>query len=261
MRHFSVLGLAALLGAACENAAGPKDTFSLGRGLTADVVMVDGNLNSNAVLSNDLVVTGSPISYGVDFGTSFSAISEFDYFFTFGDDPLDAGECLEFTIELPTGAGAGVCNVGTTPQTSRLLTFPCPLFPAECNLFLDGLSSGEIFATTFPASAASVRIASLTVTLLGAVQIPQQGIQQLAEFMRTLVANGGLSVGNARALQATLRASMEQLDKANGTAAINALNAFVNQVNALVLATQLSSSDGERLTTLANRILGSIDAT
>src|SRR5439155_17738899 len=39
MRPFVILGLATLVAGACKDAAGPKDTSSLGRGLRADLIL------------------------------------------------------------------------------------------------------------------------------------------------------------------------------------------------------------------------------
>ena len=126
------------------DAAGPKKTVSLARGLTATLgTLTSSSFTVNAVLSNDLVEAGSPVTYTVDFGVGFRSISEVDYFFTFGSDALDPGECLDFAnTDVPTGFGGGFCNVGTTPQPSRLLTILCPI--AQCDPFRDGVSAGEI---------------------------------------------------------------------------------------------------------------------
>ena len=80
----------------------------------------------------------------------------------FGSDPLDEQECLFFTP-----GGAGFCNPGVTPQVSRLLTFPCP-YPPVCEDFMDGTSTGSIFAD-LPGSSASYRLVSMQVTVHGTI--------------------------------------------------------------------------------------------
>lgn len=258
MRRLAVLGLAILLAAACEDAAGPKDTPSLGRWLTADLGTPGSSFSVTAVLSNDLVEAGSPVTYTVDFGVGFRSIAEIDFFFTFGNDPLDPGECLDFAnTDFPTGFGGGFCNFGTTPQPSRLLTISCPI--AQCDPFRDGASAGQLVASTFPAGPASVRITSLTVTVLGEVAV-RQVIQTLSGLVAGLVASGGLSAGNGNALQAKLQAAGELFDRGNGAAATNLIVAFIDQVNALGRAGRLSSSDGARLITLASQVIASINA-
>ena len=168
MRSLKVLVTSTLLLTACKDAVGPKDTASLRGELTADVRTLDAGFNTNAVLNNDLVVEGSPITYVVDFAVGFGSISEVDFLFTFGNDPLDPGECLEFTGEFI--GGFGVCNSGTTPQTSKPLNFPCSLFSDLCDGYHDGVSTGQMTASRFAGSgSASVRITSATVTVHGTV--------------------------------------------------------------------------------------------
>jgi len=258
MRRLAILGLAILLAAACEDAAGPKNTVSLARGVTATLgALTSSTFSVNAVLSNDLVEAGSPVTYTVDFGVGFRSISQVDYFFAFGSDALDPGECVDFAnTDVPTGFGGGFCNGGTTPQPSRLLTILCPI--AQCDPFRDGVSAGEIIASTFPAGPVSVRITSLTVTVFGEVAV-QQGIPALSGLVAALVASGGLSEGNGNALQAKLRAAGEQFNRGNPAAATNQLTAFIDQVNALVRAGRLAASDGARLITFANQIIASLN--
>ncbi len=258
MGRLALLGLATLVAAACEHAAGPKDTPSLGRGLTADLATLGSSFSVTAVLSNDLVEVGSPVTYTVDFGVGFRSISEVDFFFTFGNDPLDPGECLDFAnTDFPTGFGGGFCNPGTTPQPSRLLVISCPI--AQCDSFRDGTSAGQLVASTFPAGPASVTITSLTVTVLGEVAV-REGIQALSGLVAALVASDGLSAGNGNALRAKLQAAGEQFDRGNRGAAANEIAAFIDQVNALVRAGRLSSADGARLITFASQIIASINA-
>lgn len=152
---------------------------------------------------------------------------------------------------------AEFCNFGTTPQPSRLLTISCPI--AQCDPFRDGASAGQLVASTFPAGPASVRITSLTVTVLGEVAV-RQVIQTLSGLVAGLVASGGLSAGNGNALQAKLQAAGELFDRGNAAAATNLIVAFIDQVNALVRAGRLSSSDGARLITLASQVIASINA-
>jgi len=163
MRRLAIVGLAALVAAACQDVTAPDDTAPANSGLTAELRTLTGSFSANAVLSADPVVQGSPITYGVDFRRQFSSISQVDFFFTFGNDPLDSGECLIF--------GPGFCNPGSTPQTSRLLTIPCSGDPVTCAGFSGGVNSGQIQADRFTGSGAvSVGIASLTVTVHGTTE-------------------------------------------------------------------------------------------
>ena len=58
-----------------------------------------------------------------------------------------------------------------------------------------------------------------------------------------------------KAVIAKLEAAIQQLDKGNPNQAINQLHAFVNQVNALISAGTLSSTEGQPLIDAANAII------
>ena len=123
-------------------------------------IAVPSSFHAQAVLSNDLVVDGSPITYSVDFGMAFSAITEIWYSFTFGDDALDMDECLEWR--------GGFCNPDPAPQTTRTMIIPCVNDPELCDLFRDGVDSRQIVASRNQGSgAASVRITSLSMAVFG----------------------------------------------------------------------------------------------
>jgi DNA/RNA endonuclease G (NUC1) len=97
-----------------------------------------------------------------------------------------------------------------------------------------------------------------TRTAVVVVRTPRQGIQELQAKVAELRAGGALSAGNANALNATLQAAHNQLDQGNATAAVNQMQAFINQVNSLVAEGKLSQRDGQSLTTLASRVIASI---
>jgi hypothetical protein len=108
-----------------------------------------------------------PIRYSVNFHSTFGSISEVDYLFTFADsNPLNPGECLALTTSEPF-FGGGFCNSGTTPITSRLMTFPASV-GFDLSQFLDGTDQGEIFAQLppdVPVVNTSFHLKSLTVTI------------------------------------------------------------------------------------------------
>jgi hypothetical protein len=109
-----------------------------------------------------------------------------------------------------------------------------------------------------------------THTAVVVVQKPQEAIENLSGMIDGMVSGGvqtasvsttsggTLSAGNATALKRTLQAASEQLDRGNMTAAINQMQAFINQVNSLVAEGKLPSSDGAALTKEAGRIIRSI---
>ena len=123
-------------------------------------IAVAGSFSAQAVLSNELVVEGSPITYSVDLGRGFSAISAVEFHFIFGTDALDPEECLEWR--------GGFCNPLAVPQTSRTLRFEFSGDPATCDLFRDGVDSRQIIAERFTGSGVvSVRITSLVIEVQG----------------------------------------------------------------------------------------------
>ena len=160
MMRLILIGIAAGVTAACENATAPTESNNVSLLPNASVVSVTDRFSTQASLSNPLVVEGSPVTYGVNFGFGFSSISQVEYDFTFVHDLLDPGECLFFR--------GGFCNPGATAQASRLLTIPCSGDPGTCNLFRDGADTRQLTAgTVFGSGPASVRIRSLRVTVQG----------------------------------------------------------------------------------------------
>jgi hypothetical protein len=130
-----------------------------------------------ATLSGSVVAIkgkkSTAVTYAVDFGTPFVAVTQVDYVFDFGDDLLDPGECLWFAIDAPPGGSplGGFCNVSTTAQSGRVVTIPRALDPEVCDALLDGAVGGQITVSSStlrpngrPAGA-SVDLASLTVTV------------------------------------------------------------------------------------------------
>ncbi|HLM66899.1 MAG TPA: DNA/RNA non-specific endonuclease, partial [Longimicrobium sp.] len=97
--------------------------------------------------------------------------------------------------------------------------------------------------------AQGVRTATVTV------QSPSQAAGDLAR-----VVNGMLDGGNASALNAKLRAATAALARGQDGAAVNQLDAFINQVQALVQSGRLSAADGSVLTAAAQRIVTSIQS-
>jgi DNA/RNA endonuclease G (NUC1)/PKD repeat protein len=93
-----------------------------------------------------------------------------------------------------------------------------------------------------------------TRTATVVVQSPVQGIGNLQTLVSTLARTGSLNAGNANALDAKLRAAAASLERGNTTSAINQLEAFINQVNAL----GLSPAETDGLIAAARRIIASI---
>ncbi|HEX6911291.1 MAG TPA: DNA/RNA non-specific endonuclease, partial [Longimicrobium sp.] len=95
-------------------------------------------------------------------------------------------------------------------------------------------------------------------TAVVTVATPSQGTGTLAGAVDALAGAGALSRGNANALNAKLRAAQQSLGNGQNGAAVNQLNAFVNQVQALVQSGHLPAADGASLVAAAERIQASI---
>ncbi len=83
------------------------------------------------------------------------------------------------------------------------------------------------------------------------VWTPQQGIQALAQQVGTL--------GLATPPLHPLTNAVEALNRGDRTAALNEMNAFLNQVQALVGGRRITIAQGDELSAFANRIIRSIN--
>lgn len=84
---------------------------------------------------------------------------------------------------------------------------------------------------------------------------PRGGVEVLSGDVVHLVATGVLRASDGSAFQAHLGAAIQQLDAGNGGAAMNQLQAFVNEVNARILAGALPATDGQPLIDDARAII------
>jgi len=120
MRTFVILGLTALVAAACQDAAGPRDTANLGRGLTADVV------GTSTLSLLDALGAATPATRFSVFGSSGLAILSHQF----------VGP--EFILTQPTTIteiGGFVNNCGTivagSPQCPGTLPFTVQIRPSS----------------------------------------------------------------------------------------------------------------------------------
>ena len=86
------------------------------------------------------------------------------------------------------------------------------------------------------------------------VVTPRVMTQQLIDHVNALVAQGAISAGNGNALTAKLNAALQQINRGNARAASNQLQAFINQVEALVRGGRLTPAQGEFLIESARAI-------
>lgn len=87
---------------------------------------------------------------------------------------------------------------------------------------------------------------------------PQDIIQKLLDDVTELVASDALNQGQGDALAAILSQAANRLEEGNAEAAANEVRGFINQVNALVRAGTLSSSQSQALIDQAEAILNQI---
>ena len=92
-----------------------------------------------------------------------------------------------------------------------------------------------------------------TVTTTATVETQGQG----AGDAKAIVAGLNISAGNAKSLNAKLDAAIAAFDRGNTGAAVNQLNALLNEIDAMVTSGRLSSTDAAPLITLINRIITS----
>jgi len=88
---------------------------------------------------------------------------------------------------------------------------------------------------------------------------PQGGIALLINHVQNLIATGVISNGNGNALLSKLNGAVQSLDSGNTTAAINKLNSFINQVNALINSGKLTPAQGQVLIDATQAIINSIE--
>ncbi|HXV18281.1 MAG TPA: DNA/RNA non-specific endonuclease, partial [Gemmatimonadaceae bacterium] len=92
-----------------------------------------------------------------------------------------------------------------------------------------------------------------TVTTTATVETQGQG----AADAKAIVSGLNINAGNAKSLNAKLNAAIAAFDRGDTGAAVNQLNALLNEINAMVTSGRLSSTDAAPLITLINRIITS----
>jgi PKD repeat protein len=84
------------------------------------------------------------------------------------------------------------------------------------------------------------------------VQSSLKGVQNLAAMLASA------NLPNANSLQAKLDAAANQLGKGNGTPAANQIEAFANELNAMIRSGRVTEADAAPLLTYAQRVVASI---
>lgn len=88
------------------------------------------------------------------------------------------------------------------------------------------------------------------------VQSPEQAVRGLAGTVNGL----DIARGAANSLSAKLRAAEASLQRGNGHTAVNQLNAFIHEVEAMAGSGRMTAADAAALTAAAQRIIASIES-
>jgi hypothetical protein len=103
-----------------------------------------------------------------------------------------------------------------------------------------------------------------TITYLPEIKVwgatPQNAIAFLIDLVNALVGTGDLNRGQGTSLIAKLNATLQQLELDGANTAINLLQAFINQVNALITGRVLTAVEGQPLIDAANSIIQALTA-
>jgi hypothetical protein len=152
----------------------------------------------------------------------------------------DSGPAAPWTATVDYGDGSGVQSLALAGNTLTLnhVYAAAGIFTAEVAVADEAGNLG----------AAAVMVTALT---------PREGIEGLIEQVQTLIP-GSLNDGQGNALIAKLEAAIRQLDKGNVATALNQLEAFVNQVNAMISSGVLSAAEGQPLIDAANAIIAAL---
>jgi DNA/RNA endonuclease G (NUC1)/chitodextrinase len=116
--------------------------------------------------------------------------------------------------------------------------------------------------TTPGAFSITIRVSDDDVTSLTTVWIlvnaPAQGVRNTMALVDQLVASGKLSSGNGNSLDSKLDAALTQIDAGKNTPAANQLNAFLNELDAMVKAGRLASTDADAIRAIIQRVIASL---
>ena len=156
----------------------------------------------------------------------------------------------------PSGFGEGQRLIGSITVTSgaSCVTSFVATFPntSVTGMFITATATHSLDNTTIDNTSEF----SPCVAVMN--PIPAQAIQALISAVESLVAQGVLNAGQGNALTSKLRAALQQLERGNTQAAANQINAFINQVEALIRSRRLTPQQGQALIDAATNIISQI---
>ena len=112
----------------------------------------------------------------------------------------------------------------------------------------------------FDRSTGAFTIPARTTAVFVEYERPEVRIGHLIEDVGKLVADGSLNAGQGNSLITKLEAAVQALDRGNPTAAMNQVNAFINEANAFIRSGVLAPQEGLPLIGTAKDIIWQITA-
>jgi DNA/RNA endonuclease G (NUC1) len=97
-----------------------------------------------------------------------------------------------------------------------------------------------------------------TVTTTATVTSQADAANAAKGLIQSLLAGGKIKPGNANSMQVKLDAAADAFSRGSTGAAVNQLNALLNEINAMVRSGRLTSSDAAPLIAAINRIIDSV---
>ena len=152
----------------------------------------------------------------------------------------------------PSGFGEGQHLIGSITVTSGASCVTS--FTAS---FPNASVVGTFITTTATRSGSSTSEFSRCIAVTNPA--PEQAIQLLMNDVARLVAEGTLSSEDGDALSSKLQMALRQLERGHVQPAVNQINSFIRQVEALIRRGRLSPEQGQPLIDAAMRILVSLN--
>jgi hypothetical protein len=150
----------------------------------------------------------------------------------------------------PSGFGEGQTLIGSTMVTTNASCL------ADFSVVFAVTPSGQ--SVTATATAINRRNQTSEFSNCIAISTPPGQMQQLINDVESLVNQGVLNAGEGNSLTAKLRNAEMQIDQGHNTSAINQLQAFIIQVQALIRSRRLSPAAGQLLIDQANSIIAQL---
>jgi len=172
---------------------------------------------------------------------------------------FEAGTISVYEFVFTPGATANGVGVNTGGENSPITTTLVGLrlidiIPVGANP--EGIVISPKAQVAVVANSGSNNVSIINV---GGFDTPTEGAGDVTGKIEDLVAAGVLNQGQGNALIVKLEGAQKKLDKGQTNAAINQLQAFINQVNDFISAGILTPVQGQALIDLANAIIDQIN--